>query len=472
MSFDISSDNRISVVIPLYNHAEYIEEAIRSVLEQTVYPAEIIVVDDGSTDASAATMRALCEKYPQIIFWSQPNQGAHYTLNAGIHRATGEFVSILNSDDAYCRTRFEECLKILQLHPDVSAVATGLTFIDDNSVEISNQWYEDAKSFYDRTQDLSLALINGNFFVTTSNIFARRAVFDEIGHFAPLRYTHDLDFFLRLLACKKEVYFLDQPLLSYRVHQGNTIRADSFAVKTERAAVVAYYLYNARSNHADDAKDWQGYIEKFTEIADRQALGAPLSYFLDHLDRAPPTGLQFGFWTRDNEFRRYMREAAGKGSESAALLASISSLPQDTQWLVAQKAQLHEELAQRDAQIAKQQEWIGKLEEGKQWLAGQNEQWQKELEKHEAVIADQEVWIGKLEEGKQWLAGQSERLQQELEKRDAIIADQKAWIGKLEEGKQWLAARNEQLQREIDAIKRSRLWRILHVIGLNPGSRQ
>ena len=88
------------------------------------------------------------------------------------------------------------------------------------------------------------------------------------------------------------------------------------------------------------------------------------------------------------------------------------------------------------------------------------------------MIADQEVWIGKLEEGKQWLAGQSERLQQELEKRDAIIADQKAWIGKLEEGKQWLAARNEQLQREIDAIKRSRLWRILHVIGLNPGSRQ
>src|ERR1035437_4324608 len=207
MSSDISSDNRISVVIPLYNHAEYIEEAVRSVLGQTVNPAEIIVVDDGSTDASAARMRALCEKYPQIIFWSQPNQGAHYTLNAGIHRATGKFVSILNSDDAYCRTWFAECLKILQRHPDVSAVATGLTFIDENSVEISNQWYEDARSFYDRTQDLSLALINGNFFVTTSNLFARRAVFDEIGHFAPLRYTHDLDFFLRLLACNKGVYF-------------------------------------------------------------------------------------------------------------------------------------------------------------------------------------------------------------------------------------------------------------------------
>jgi glycosyltransferase involved in cell wall biosynthesis len=472
MSSDISSDNRISVVIPLYNHAEYIEEAVRSVLGQTVNPAEIIVVDDGSTDASAARMRALCEKYPQIIFWSQPNQGAHYTLNAGIHRATGEFVSILNSDDAYSPTRFEECLKVLQRHPDVSAVATGLTFIDENSVEISNQWYEDAKSFYDRTQDLSLALINGNFFVTTSNVFARRAVFDEIGHFAPLLYTHDLDFFLRLLASKKDVYFLDQPLLSYRLHQGNTIRADSFAVKTERAAVVAYYLYSVWSNHADDAKDWRGYIEKLTEIADRQALGAPLSYFLDHLDRAPPPGLQFGLSNRYDEFRKYMREAAGKGSKSTARSASIGDQPQDTQWLVAQNAQLREELMQRDAQIAEQRGWIGKLEEGKQWLAGQNEKLKNELETRDMVIADQKGWIGKLEEGKQWLVGQNEQLQQELEKRDAVIADQRAWIGKLEEGKQWLAARNEQLESEIDAIKRSKLWRILRVIGLNPGSRQ
>lgn len=479
MLSDLSPGNRISVVIPLYNHAEYIEEAVRSVLGQTVSPAEIIVVDDGSTDASAARMRALCEKYPQIIFWSQPNQGAHYALNAGIHRATGDYVSILNSDDAYCRTRFEECLKILQREPDVSAVATGLTFIDEKGVEISNQWYQDAKSFYDRTHDLSLALINANFFVTSSNLFAIRAVFDEIGHFAPLRYTHDLDFFLRLLACNKNVYFLDQPLLSYRLHHGNTIRADSFTVKAERAAVVAYYLYSAWSRHSHDAKERQGYIEKFTEIADRQALGAPLSYFLDHLDRAPPAGLQLGLWARDHEFRRYMREAAGKGSESAALFASIGDLPQDTQWLVAQNAQLRQEVTQRDAQIAKQREWIGNLEEGKQWLLG-------ELARRDTAIADQKAWISKLEEGKQWLAGQIEELQHEVAKRDAVIADQKAWIetrdaviedqkawiGKLEEGKQWLAARNEQLQREIDNIKKSRLWRILHAIGLNPGSRQ
>jgi len=406
----------ISVVVPLYNHERYIEAALDSVLSQSVPPADIIVVDDGSTDASAARVKALCEKHPQIIFWSQPNQGAHYTLNAGVHRATGEFVSILNSDDIYCPARFEECLKVFQQHPEVAAVATGVTFIDDNSTEISNQWYEDAKSFYDRTQDLSLALINSNFFVTTSNLFVRKSMFEEIGYFAPLRYTHDLDFFLRLLAWNKRVYYLDQPLLSYRLHRTNTIQEDDIKVQVERAAVVAFHLYSAWSNRVRDPKDWHGYIEKLTELTDRQALGALLFYFFDHLDRIPPAGMPHGLGARDNRFRRYLNEAIGQ--------PAVTGLP-------AEDLQSHLE---------------------------QNERLVKELALRDAVISDQKGRIGKLEEGRLWLAGQNERLQSELGTRDAVIADQKAWIGKLE--------------KEIEEIRRSRLWRIGNALRSIFGSRR
>jgi len=424
------SRSRISVVIPLYNHEKYIETALESVLRQSVPAAEIIVVDDGSTDASADKVRALAEKNKQIIFWSQPNQGAPYTLNACIHRATGEFVSILNSDDIYCPTRLEECLKVIEQHPEVSAVATGLTFIDADSAALSNPWYEDGKSFYKQAQDLSLALINSNFFVTTSNLFVRKALFEEIGYFAPLRYTHDLDFFLRLLAWSKGVHFFDQPLLHYRIHRANTIQEDDIKVQVERAAVVAFFLYSAWSNRVRDSKDWHGYIAKLTQITDRQALGALLFYFLDYLEHPTHTALHGALGAWDSRFRRYMREAAGQPAAAASSGQGA-----------------HRHLAQ-------------------------NEELQKELALRDAVISDQKSWIGKLEEGKQWLAAQNDQLQKEIEKRDAMFAEQKAWIGKLEEGKQWLAARNEQLQREAEEMNRSPLWKVLQALRLVPRSRR
>lgn len=275
-----NSDHRVSVVIPLYNHSKFIEEAIHSALAQTLNPAEIIVVDDGSTDDSAARMKTLCETHPQIVFWSQPNQGAPYTLNAAIHRATGEYVSILNSDDAYCPARLEACREVLLLQPGVSAVATGLTFIDDDGTGISSPWYEEARAFHVQAGDLPLALINGNFFMTTSNLFARRAVFDEIGYFAPLRYAHDLDFFLRLLARGKSVRFLEQSLLRYRSHGANTIKENDERVRAERAAAIASFILNTWQEESREPRARRAYIEKIAEITDRQAMTGLVDHFL------------------------------------------------------------------------------------------------------------------------------------------------------------------------------------------------
>lgn len=274
------SGPRISVVVPLYNHERYIEAALESVLSQSVPAAEIIVVDDGSTDASAARAQALCERNPGIVFWSQPNQGAPYTLNAGIHRATGEFVAILNSDDIYRPTRLEECVNVLRHDPEIVAVATGLTFIDDNGADIPNQWYDSARLFYEQTQDLAVALINGNFVMTTSNLFARRALFEEIGYFAPLRYAHDLDFFLRALARGKTLRFLTQPLLRYRFHAANTIKENEQRVRMERAAAIASFILNVWQERAENPGAARDYVGKIAEITDRLDLTGPVDHFL------------------------------------------------------------------------------------------------------------------------------------------------------------------------------------------------
>ena len=104
---------RVSVVIPLYNHAAYVAAAVRSVLDQGPILRELIVVDDGSTDGSAEAMRVLCRDDPRIVFWSQDNRGALAALNAGLLRAGGEFVAVLNSDDCYQPGRLQALAEAL-----------------------------------------------------------------------------------------------------------------------------------------------------------------------------------------------------------------------------------------------------------------------------------------------------------------------------------------------------------------------
>jgi len=85
--------------------------------------------------------------------------------------------------------------------------------------------------------------VNGNFLMTTSNIFSRRSLFHEIGGSSALRYTHDLEFFLRVLLRGQRVHFIDKPLANYRRHGSNTIREDVLKVRVETAGAVAYFIY-------------------------------------------------------------------------------------------------------------------------------------------------------------------------------------------------------------------------------------
>jgi glycosyltransferase involved in cell wall biosynthesis len=169
----------VSVVIPVYNHERYVGEAIESALRQTAPPREIVCIDDGSTDGSARVVEELARGEPTIRFWSRPNQGANHTLNEGIRAARGSYVAILNSDDVFHPSRLERCVRKLEVDPAASAVATGISFIDGAGASVANPWYEDACAFHRGSGDLGLALVNANFIMTTSNLVARRAVFER-----------------------------------------------------------------------------------------------------------------------------------------------------------------------------------------------------------------------------------------------------------------------------------------------------
>ncbi len=294
------TDSTISVIIPLYNHERYIDAAIDSVLEQSVQPAEIIVIDDGSRDNSWQKVQRRAERDRRIITWSRPNMGAHATLNEAITHATGDYVAILNSDDIYHPERFAACLDALAKSPDTAVVCTALSFIDGSGASMRNKWYEQAIKFYQKIDDLSLALINGNFLMTTSNLFIRRELFVELGMFANLRYAHDLDLFLRLISRGQKILWLDRPLLHYRMHATNTISEDVLRVKTEWAAVVAVFLYHCGAN-----QDWS-YLGKLAEIADRHNLSRLLFFFFLQFRRMGPGPIGADDFLEDHAFLEFM----------------------------------------------------------------------------------------------------------------------------------------------------------------------
>jgi glycosyltransferase involved in cell wall biosynthesis len=299
----------LSVVIPLYNHAAYVGQAIESVLAQAPAAAEIIVVDDGSDDGSAGIVRERFGGRPEIVLWSQPNQGAHHALNAGIHRATGEVIAILNSDDAFVPGRFEACLSVLRRNPGITAVTTALGFMDERGAECANPWYEDSRRECAAIGDPALALIHRNYFMTTSNLVIRRDAFREVGFFRGLRYAHDLEFFLRLLRAGRRIEFLDRPLLRYRLHAGNTIREDAQKVRVEWAAVAAYHLYclgragRAPAGSPEQAAAWHG-------IVARNNLSVLAAHLLLYYQTLPAERVEPDAFLADDAFGRFIHELA------------------------------------------------------------------------------------------------------------------------------------------------------------------
>lgn len=247
---------RISVVIPSYNHAAFVAEAARSVLGQTLADLELVVVDDGSTDDSLAVLRGLADARLQVH--QQANQGAHAAINAGLARARGEVLAVLNSDDAYHPERLARAIATLDADPAAGLVGSHIEVVDTAGHRLGIKhgprdlapWpLPHPERSFRAGGDLRAALLTENFWSTTSNFVFRRSLWERVGPFRPLRFTHDWDFALRAAALAPAV-LLPQPLLRYRVHGSNTIRSDRAAMVFEICWCLAVHLPAALADRA------------------------------------------------------------------------------------------------------------------------------------------------------------------------------------------------------------------------------
>ena len=222
----------VSVIMPAYNVEPYIGDAISSALAQTFTDFELIVVDDGSKDATADVAKGFARQDRRVQLVQQANRGLAGARNSALRAARGEFFALLDSDDVWEPEFLSEQVSILQNRPDVDIV-TG------------NGWYvgglrhgQLARPFPDHRPDPELASIIGDeWSVFIMSVF-RRSVYTGIGPFdEAMRSNEDYDFWLRAAIAGYTFSRNARPLGHYRV------RSDSLSASNVRMLRGILHVY-------------------------------------------------------------------------------------------------------------------------------------------------------------------------------------------------------------------------------------
>lgn len=178
---------RVSIITPSYNQADYLEQTIRSVLDQGYPDLEYIIVDGGSTDGSVEIIRRYADR---LAWWvSERDHGQADAINKGFRRATGEIVAWLNSDDYFLPGAISAAAEILAAHPDWSAVYGDVLAIDGAGHKIKVHRYADWG-----LEGLMCFRVIGQ-----PSVFMRRAVLEQSGLLdESYHYLLDHEFWLRV----------------------------------------------------------------------------------------------------------------------------------------------------------------------------------------------------------------------------------------------------------------------------------
>jgi glycosyltransferase involved in cell wall biosynthesis len=194
----------VSVIIPVYNGAKYIKEAVESVLAQNIDDLEVIIVDDGSTDNTCEVIESIV--HPAIKYIYQNNAGASHARNTGLKIARHKFISFLDADDFWPKGKLQKQIDQFNSSPDLKVVG-GL--ID---------YFYMPGSEYQKRENIDGPVFN----VQLGGLMVRREVIELVGFFNESHPCfEDQDWLLRIREKKLPIKITDDVVLHYRIHEGN-----------------------------------------------------------------------------------------------------------------------------------------------------------------------------------------------------------------------------------------------------------
>lgn len=219
MNADIKAENLISIIMPAYNSEAYIEDAINSVIDQTYQNWELIVIDDGSIDDTAAMVEKFQSKDSRIVFIKNgKNRGVSATRNRAISLARGSWIAFLDSDDKWDQTKLEKQMKYAK---ELSAkfVFTGSSYINED-----NKPYP---GIFEVPEKITYRELRHHNVIPCSSVLVKKHFFEKI-KMEKDEIHEDYAVWLRILQTGICAYGINQPLLIYRISKksksGNKIK--------------------------------------------------------------------------------------------------------------------------------------------------------------------------------------------------------------------------------------------------------
>lgn len=226
----------VSMVIPCYNHENFVQDAIRSIINQSYENIELIIIDDGSTDNSVTKIREMCqeclERFTRFEFRSRVNKGLSFTLNESIEWCKGKYFAALASDDIALKDKINIQIQYMELNLDVVAVFGSANYIDENNEikvidSLQQQEYSFDKIFLNECQ----------FFAPTQ--LMRKSILDDIGGYNVEILVEDWYMWLKM-AQKGRIICLSEKLANYRIHSNNTTKKSKFIYENNLKTLSDY----------------------------------------------------------------------------------------------------------------------------------------------------------------------------------------------------------------------------------------
>jgi glycosyltransferase involved in cell wall biosynthesis len=248
----------VSIIVPLYNHEQYIEATLNSFVSEGYRNLEIVVIDDGSQDNSFTVAKQWFEVnqkvFSNVILQRQNNVGITKTLNRLINLSSGEFITMVASDDLLNPGGIQVRLNELTNRPDWLAVFGDATVIDEKGYQLASsalQKIGKANLNALKRDDLRARELILRWSVPGPVLLSRRKAFDPnlgVGLYDETMFIEDRNLYLKLLA-RNALGFVNKPVASYRLHQKNTISAAKSLARVYRA------MFDAESKHTDAFKN-------------------------------------------------------------------------------------------------------------------------------------------------------------------------------------------------------------------------
>ena len=233
----------VSIVVPSFNHAPYVQLCIESILAQDYANIELIIIDDGSTDSSAQIIEALAPlciaRFVRFEFYSRPNKGLSATVDEGLRWARGEYFAAIASDDVMFPNKTSTLIQQILGESGVAGVFSGCTLIDAAGAPI--QTLRPAPMYY----DFSNLMLKRRYCIVASSQLLRRSLLIEVGGYPPNLYIEDWYMWLKLTERGYFLKVIPNVLVGSRQHDSN-VSKNAIKMYEGRKAVLGYF-----SDHPD-----------------------------------------------------------------------------------------------------------------------------------------------------------------------------------------------------------------------------